>query len=154
MKSDKRKVINEKVNKYLLSFIFIYLISPFQVWAQGTDDWQHEYQNEIPVYIDSLQQQLTYPLAWGHAKEKNFAKWRKKARAKVFECMMTPPPAPDRYDLLVLAEEQRDGYRAQKIEFWLSRWYRVKAYLLIPDGKGPFPAVNLLHDHGAHLSIS
>jgi dienelactone hydrolase len=145
-------VIDEKVNKYLLSFIF-YLISPFQAWAQGTDDWQHEYRNEIPVYIDSLQQQLTYPLAWGHSKVKNFAKWRKMARAKVFECMMTPPPAPESYDLRVLAEEQRDGYRAQKIEFWLSRWYRVKAYLLIPNGKGPFPAVNVLHDHGAHLSI-
>jgi dienelactone hydrolase len=25
--------------------------------------------------------------------------------------------------------------------------------LLIPDGKGPFPAVNVLHDHGAHLFI-
>mgnify|MGYP000520806317 CR=1 FL=1 len=25
--------------------------------------------------------------------------------------------------------------------------------LLIPDGKGPFPTVNALHDHGAHLFI-
>ena len=25
--------------------------------------------------------------------------------------------------------------------------------MLIPDGKGPFPAVNALHDHGAHLFI-
>ena len=31
--------------------------------------------------------------------------------------------------------------------------YTVPAYLLIPDGDGPFPAVNLLHDHGAHLFI-
>ena len=25
--------------------------------------------------------------------------------------------------------------------------------MLIPDGKGPFPAINALHDHGAHLFI-
>ena len=29
----------------------------------------------------------------------------------------------------------------------------MRAYVLVPDGKGPFPAVNLLHDHGAHLFI-
>ena len=53
----------------------------------------------------------------------------------------------------LLSEEQRDGYKARKIEIRLSRYYTVPAYLLIPDGKGPFPAVNALHDHGAHLFI-
>jgi dienelactone hydrolase len=53
----------------------------------------------------------------------------------------------------VLYEEQRDGYKARKIEIRLSRYYTVPAYVLIPDGKGPFPAVNALHDHGAHLFI-
>ena len=35
----------------------------------------------------------------------------------------------------------------------LSRYYTVPAYLLIPDGRGPFPAINALHDHGAHFFI-
>ena len=43
--------------------------------------------------------------------------------------------------------------KAQKIEIRLSQYYTVPAYVLIPDGKGPFPAINLLHDHGAHLYI-
>lgn len=120
--------------------------------AQATN-WGHEYQYEIPAYVEQLQSDLTYPLAWGNDKEKRFPKWKKKARAKVFECMMTPPPPAPSYDMVVLAEEHRDSYTARKIEFSLSRYYRVRAYLLIPDGKGPFPAVNLLHDHGAHLSI-
>lgn len=40
-----------------------------------------------------------------------------------------------------------------KIEISLSRYYTVPAYLLVPDGDGPFPAINALHDHGAHLFI-
>ena len=68
--------------------------------------------------------------------------------------MLTPPPPPAKgYEAKVLFEEQRDGYKARKIEIRLSRYYTVPAYVLIPDGKGPFPAVNLLHDHGAHLFI-
>lgn len=113
----------------------------------------HEFYKEFPVYADMLQAQLTYPLAWGNSRIKNFDKWKKTARAKVFECMMTPPPPPASYDMKVLGEERRDGYTARKIEFALSAFYRVRAYVLIPDGKGPFPAVNLLHDHGAHLFI-
>ena len=58
-----------------------------------------------------------------------------------------------RYPYEILFEAQRDGYKARKIEVRLSRYYSVPAYVLIPDGKGPFPAVNVLHDHGAHLFI-
>ena len=43
--------------------------------------------------------------------------------------------------------------KAQKIAFNINAYSRITAYLLIPDGKGPFPAVNALHDHGAHLFI-
>jgi dienelactone hydrolase len=53
----------------------------------------------------------------------------------------------------VIAEEQRDGYVARKIAINLSADTRVKAYLLVPGGSGPFPAVVALHDHGAHFSI-
>lgn len=113
----------------------------------------HEFYKDFPVYVDMLQAQLTYPMAWGNSKTRNFAKWKKQAREKVLECMMTPPPAPESYDMTVLGEERRDGYVARKIEFNLSAFYRVRAYVLIPDGDGPFPAINLLHDHGAHLFI-
>ena len=84
---------------------------------------KYEYTRNLPVYADSL-------------------------------CMLTPPPAPTNgFEAKVLYEEQREGYKARKLEICLSRYYTVPAYLLIPDGKGPFPAVNVLHDHGAHLFI-
>lgn len=113
-----------------------------------------EYMRNLPKYADQLIADLTYPMAWGNSEIKDFAKWRSAARQKVFDCMLTPPPAPaDGYDMKVISEEKRDGYVAKKIEIRLSRYYTVPAYILIPDGKGPFPAVNCLHDHGAHLYI-
>ena len=115
---------------------------------------KYEFMRNLPVYADSLIADLTYPMAWGNSKVKNFKKWKHLARKKVFDCMLMPPPPPvDGYKAKVLFEEQREGYKAKKIEIQLSRYYTVPAYILIPDGKGPFPAINLLHDHGAHLFI-
>ena len=114
---------------------------------------KYEWQGEIPTYVETLKKELTYPMAWGNSPIRNFKKWKKVARAKVFECMMTPPKAAAAWDMEVLGEEQRDGYKAQKIAFNINAYSRITAYLLIPDGKGPFPTVNALHDHGAHLFI-
>jgi len=119
---------------------------------------KYEFQRNLPVYADSLLKDLTYPLAWENCGMSDFSQWRTVARQKVFDCMLTPPPPAAKskgggYDVTTLYEEQRDGYKARKIEVRLSRYYTVPAYVLIPDGKGPFPAVNLLHDHGAHLFI-
>lgn len=115
---------------------------------------KYEFMRNLPVYADSLIAHFDYPLAWENSGIKKFAKWKKVARQKVFDCMLMPPPPPaDGYQTKVLFEEQRDGYKAQKIEIRLSQYYTVPAYVLIPDGKGPLPAINLLHDHGAHLYI-
>ena len=120
--------------------------------AQKRD--KYEFKRNLPVYADSLIANLTYPLAWGNSDIKDFNEWKQVAREKVFDCMLMPPPAPSNgFEAKVLFEEQRDGYKARKIEIRLSRYYTVPAYVLIPDGKGPFPAVNCLHDHGAHLFI-
>lgn len=114
---------------------------------------KYEWQGEIPTYVETLKKELTYPMAWGNSPIRNFKKWKKAARAKVFECMMTPPKAAAAWNMEVLGEEQRNGYKAQKIAFNINAYSRITAYLLIPDGKGPFPTVNALHDHGAHLFI-
>ena len=142
------------------------------VLSAQTEVWQHEYAGELPVFIDSLQARLTYPLAWRHwekthAEEKTMGRrhsrmeqWRQEARRQVLACMGPQPPRADDWQMEVLAEEQRNGYTAQRIAFNLSRWYRVKAYLLIPTRTeerevryDSQPAVLLMHEHGAHLTI-
>lgn len=113
----------------------------------------HEVLKSMPAFYEELKATLTYPMAWGHSSARRYAKWRREGRAKVLECMSPAPPKAADFAPEVLAEEQREGYRAQKICFNISAWSRVQAYLLIPDGEGPFPAVLALHDHGAHFSI-
>lgn len=134
------------------SILFISVLFTFTVVSAQKRE-HYEFYKDFPVYADKLLAQLTYPLAWGNSDIKDFSKWKDTARKKVLECMMTPPPAPKSYDMTVMGEERRDGYTVRKIEFNISDFYRVRAYVLVPDGKGPFPAVNLLHDHGAHLYI-
>ena len=139
------------MKKIVISLILTLFCCSYAL-AQKRD--KYEFKRNLPVYADSLIANLTYPLAWGNSDIKDFNEWKKVARQKVLDCMLMPPPAPSNgFETKVLFEEQRDGYKARKIEIRLSRYYTVPAYVLIPDGKGPFPAVNCLHDHGAHLFI-
>ena len=113
----------------------------------------YEFTFDLPRYVEQLKKELTYPLAWGNSDIKDFAEWKSVARAKVLECMMTPPKKAESFDYQIIGEEKRNGYTARKILFNVNAYSRISAYLLIPEGKGPFPAMNMLHDHGGHLYI-
>lgn len=126
---------------------------------------------EMPVFLDSMQSALTYPLAWpnyqkahsgkkgksGEAGSKQTLKamdsWRKAGRECIFDVMqILPPPAVNPTPRLI-AEEKRDGYTARRYEVQLTDWYSVPFLMLVPDSEGPHPAVLLLHDHGGHYTI-
>lgn len=119
------------------------------------DTARYEVAKSMPVFYQQMKARLTYPLAWGRAPETDFGRWRVQAREAVMECMENVQPAPADYAVQTVAVEKREGYEARKIEFNLSAWGRVPAYLLVPDGhEGErLPAVVMLHDHGAHFSI-
>ena len=95
-----------------LAVLFLGSMSP--VCAQKKDQKlqkrdKFEYSFDLPVYVEQLKRELTYPMAWGNSPIKNFDKWKAEARKKVFECMMTPPRPAASFNMEVLAEEQRDG---------------------------------------------
>ncbi len=112
-----------------------------------------ELKGAMPVFHDKMKAELDFPLAWERGGIADFDVWRKVARAKVLELMQNVQRRPEDWEMEIKDEEQREGYRALKIEFNLSTWSRVPAYVLVPDGEGRHPAVVLLHDHGAHFLI-
>ena len=134
----------------------IFLITLFvttSIKAQENTPQGYEVLKNMPAFYKELKATLTYPMAWGNSPTRRFRKWQREGRSRVLECMSPAPPKAMNFDPEVLSEEQREGYKAQKIVFNNNAWSRVQAYLLIPDGEGPFPAVLTLHDHGAHFSI-
>lgn len=113
----------------------------------------YEVIKNMPAFYQEIKKTLTWPMAWGNSPIQDFGEWRVAARNKLDSCLLPVPPAAQNYDLQIVAREQRNGYEALKVVFNLTAWSRIPAYFLIPDGKGPFPAVVMLHDHGAHFSI-
>jgi len=109
-------------------------------------------QDSLPVFRDRLAERLTFPLSWLSGSFGDFEAWHRTARAKVLECLLAPPPAAP-FDPVVVAEQDRGAYVARKVVLNLTGDSRVLSLLLVPKGEGPFPAVLLLHDHGARFDI-
>ncbi len=107
----------------------------------------------LPDFHQALKDRLNFPLAWGTSPVRDFGTWRRAARAKVEEHLLV-----DREDGTAYAPEFTDavqggGCTRELVTLSLTRHERVRAALLTPDGPGPFPAVLLLHDHGAKFDI-
>jgi dienelactone hydrolase len=108
--------------------------------------------DSLPVTRDALAERLTFPLSWTSGRYDDFARWKRAARRRVMECLLPPPPSAP-FDPQVVAEEDRGSYTARKLVVSLTGDSRVLAYMTVPKGDGPFPAVLLLHDHGARFDI-
>ena len=109
-------------------------------------------ENKLPTFRDHLIERLTFPLAYDPESGVDFFEWRTSARETLLDCLLTPPPRAD-FQPVVIAREDRGSYEARKIVFNVSADCRIPAYLLVPKGQGPLPAVIALHDHGAGFFI-
>ncbi len=105
----------------------------------------------LPSFSTARVRRMDYPLAWRNT-SLPFGAWREMARKAYLESLQTPPPrAP--FNATTIASEDRGSYEARKLALNISVDSRIEAYLLVPKGEGPFPAMLALHDHGAHFSI-
>jgi dienelactone hydrolase len=106
----------------------------------------------LPVFRDRLAERMTHPLSWLSGKYASFEEWRQAGRTRLTECLLAAPSkAP--FEPEVVAEQDRGSYVARKVVFNLTGDSRVLGLILVPKGTGPFPAVLLLHDHGARFDI-
>lgn len=134
--------------------LFIAILAFISLTSSAQEEVQkYMFDGELPTCLDEMQKELTYPMAWRNSDIRQFDLWRSAARDVLRREMLLPPKPAKTYDMKVVGEEKRRGYKARKIVFNLDAYSRVEAYELVPDGKGPFPAVLLLHDHGGHFSI-
>lgn len=134
------------MKKKLLTYTL--LLMPFVLPAQQ----RHETIKDMPVFYEQLKHTLTWPAARENSTDTDFDAWRQQAREILLNCLAPAPPAAP-FNTHTVATCRRNGYQTRKIEFNVSAWSRIPAYLLVPEGEGPFPAVLLLHDHGGHFTI-
>lgn len=107
---------------------------------------------DLPVFYAEIKRGLNFPCSWLSGAYSDFDAWRSQTRQLVFDHLLTEPPRAS-FQPVTIAEEDRGSYTARKVVFNLNGWSRVLGYLLVPKGEGPFPAVLLLHDHGAKFDI-
>lgn len=143
------------VSHRLMSVLLLSLTScpspAAEVTEAGADYPGYGMENKLPVFAPAQVARMTFPLAYDPLQHPDFSEWRSAARAKFLECLL-PPPASD-FAPVVAAREDRGRYEARKLVLNISADCRIPAYLLLPKGEGPFPAIIALHDHGAHFSI-
>ncbi|MFC9908236.1 dienelactone hydrolase family protein [Streptomyces sp. NPDC127197] len=107
----------------------------------------------LPDFHPALKDELTFPLAWGRSPIRDFRAWRRAARAKVEELLVVDREERTAYDPEFGRGAQADSFTRELVTLSLTRYERVRGALLTPHGPGPFPAVLLLHDHGAKFDI-
>lgn len=107
----------------------------------------------LPDFHPALKDGLTFPLAWGRSPIRDIRAWRRAARAKVEEHLLVPRQDGTPYAPEFTEGTQGDGYGRESVTLSLTPYERVRGVLLTPHGTGPFPAVLLLHDHGAKFDI-
>ena len=135
----------------LLVLLFL-LVSANSVQSQPVVYETTGVANNLPVFYQKMTARMDYKLSWLNYGQGDFETWRKKARAKVMECLMAPPPFIP-FDPVVIDSEDRGTYIARKIVFNVTGYSRVLALMLVPKCQGPHPAILLLHDHGAKFDI-
>ncbi len=121
--------------------------------VQGNPDcFRDAIVHDLPNFQDTQISRLTFPLAFDPKQAQSFMEWRSEARKRYLDSLLPAPPVAP-FEPTVIARQKRDGYEARKMAINISADSRIPAYLLVPEGQGPFPAVIALHDHGAHFSI-
>ena len=113
---------------------------------------KHGMEQGLPIFNDRRKARMDFPLSWAAQQGVSFDAWKTLARNTLLENLLTKPPR-TAFNPRIIASEDRGSHMAHKLIISISADNDIPAYLLIPKGQGPFPAVVALHDHGAHFSI-
>lgn len=107
---------------------------------------------QLPGFYRQLKAEQQFSAAWRPDSTQSIQQWRTEVRQLLRDALLWPEQPLD-FAAEQLMVEQRDGYQAERWQLNLTPENRVTVSLLRPAGEGPFPAVLLLHDHGAYFLI-
>jgi dienelactone hydrolase len=107
--------------------------------------------DNMPTFYSAIKGKLNPRMAWTPAVT-DLSAWRKAGRDKMWELTLQTTDATP-FNPQVISEVDRGSYVARKLVFNLTAESRVQGILLVPKGKGPFPAALMLHDHGSKFDI-
>jgi dienelactone hydrolase len=110
----------------------------------------HNIEAELPTFSERISADLRYPLSFVDGQFDDFAAWKSRARQRIVERMLKPPPAAP-FDAKVLAKQDNGTYVTRRIAFNISGLNRIVGLLLVPKTAGPKPGMVILHDHGAEF---
>ena len=126
----------------------------FSLFAEGSKEYVKQEINAkdrcLPTFYESILKKWEFSMGWKDGA--NPKKWKQAGLAKAKELIIQNEDKTP-FDMVVLEEEQREGYKAQKVVFNISAESRVLAYLLVPDTGKKHPAALMLHDHGSKFTI-
>ncbi len=125
----------------LAVFLFVLALS-------GPQERSESFLGTLAPVIQSIHKARGFPLEFSSRGDLTIDDWSRTGREKL-EQYLSFSPAPVPLDIQVHKIFKRDFYEIRLISFAGSPHYRVSAYLLVPTtGKGPFPGIVALHDHG------
>lgn len=106
----------------------------------------------LPPFYSRLKAEQHFAAAWQNQPQQAVSMWRQQARQLLRNALLWPEQELD-FAPELLATELRLGYQAERWRISVTPENRLPVLLLRPTGDGPFPAVLLLHDHGAYFAI-
>ena len=139
--------------KRALAFQLAWCLCAFSAFAQHQSPGLVGPDGSLPVFHAQLRDQMDFSLGWTAAHHKQPQAWRAAGLQKARELILQPGPDATAFKPQRISEEDRGSYIARQIVFNISAHSRVLAWMLVPKGAGPFPAVLALHDHGARFDI-
>ena len=104
----------------------------------------------IPL-MRAIQKETDSRLDYRHRGRIPLDEWHRRGREEIARALSYSPKAVP-IDLRVHSTSTHPGYELRRISFAGSSLYRIPAFLLVPtQGKGPYPGVVALHDHGGYF---
>jgi len=78
---------------------------------------------------------------------------RERTRATLWKLLGDLPPRPAKPGIKIASREEREGYRADKLLIDNGAGAEIPAWLLVPKGPGPFPAILYHHWHAGQYHL-